>query len=115
MTLKVFTDEAHYRAVMKQTLDRVEKAFDSVDPDLVECSVQFGALTLLFPNRTKCILSAQPSVGQLWMALASRGVAFHFNFDPVRKVWLDDKGGGHELLSYLARFLKEMTGADFNF
>lgn len=113
--LKGFENEAQYRAMMKETLDRVEDAFEDVDPDLVECSVQFGALTLVFAKGQKCILSSQPSVRQLWMAVASRGIAFHFDYDPATKSWKDDKGGKIELLAYLSQFLKEMTGLEIRF
>lgn len=108
--MKGFQSESEYRAVMKETLDRVEKAFDAVDPDVAECSVQFGALTILFPDGSRCILSSQPSVGQLWMAVASRGIAFHFDYDPQVRVWKDDKGQGIELFAYLQQFIRETTG-----
>jgi iron donor protein CyaY len=110
-----FTDEAHFRDVMKRTLDRVEKSFDNVDPDLVECSLQFGALTLQFSDGQKCILSAQPSVSQLWMAVASRGIALHFNYDHTQGVWMDDKGHSIELFQYLEKFLTEKSGEPFFF
>lgn len=113
--MKGFRDEAHYRNAMKETLDRVEKAFDSVDPDVAECSVQFGALTIAFPTGQKLILSSQPSVGQLWMAIAAKGVAHHFDFDHAKGEWKDDRGEGIEALSYLAKLLKEMTGLSLKF
>ena len=57
MTIKGFTDEAHYRSVMKLTLDKIESAFENVDPDVAECSTQFGALTIQFSDKQKCIVS----------------------------------------------------------
>lgn len=113
MNLKGFTDEAHYRSVMKATIDRIERVFESVDPDVVECTVQFGALTLQFIDKQKCIVSSQPSVRQLWLAVAAKGLAFHFDYDHVAQVWRDDKTGDIELFSYLKIFLKEKTGKDF--
>ncbi len=110
MNPKGFESEAAYRAKIKESFDRIERAFDSVDPDVVECSVQFGALTLLFPPGKKCILSAQPSVGQLWMALASQGKAYHFDYDPAVGLWRDDKGEGVELLSFLEKFINDQSG-----
>lgn len=112
MSVKGFTNEAHYRAVMKETLDRVEKAFDQIDPDHAECQSQFGALTILM-NKTggqKVILSAQPSVGQLWLALASKGVAYHFDYDHAKKQWFDDKNTGIDALGFLQKFLTESLG-----
>ena len=117
MSVKGFTDEAQYRGVMKDTLDRVEKAFDSIDPDHAECLSQFGALTIQM-NKTggqKVILSAQPSVRQLWLALAAKGVAYHFDYDHAKKQWFDDKGTGIEVLSFLEKFLTESLGYSVRF
>jgi CyaY protein len=69
---------------------------------------QQGALSIVFADGSRCILSAQPSVRQLWMAVASRGIAFHFNHDGA--AWIDDKGRGIEALSYLKTFVKEQSG-----
>jgi iron donor protein CyaY len=113
--MKGFRDEAHYRSVMKETLDRVEKKFDEVDPDVAECSVQFGALTIVFPTGQKLILSSQPSVGQLWMAVAAKGIAYHFNYDHAAGVWKDDRGEGFEALSRLAELLEELAGLRLKF
>ena len=103
-------DEAEYRRLIQGTLDRIEDAFENVDPDLAECEQQFGALTIKLKNGARCILSAQPSVRQLWMAVASRGAAFHFNYDPLKSEWRDDKGLGIEVTAYLRTYLQETVG-----
>lgn len=100
-------NETEYRQRIYETMGRIEKALEDVDPDLVECEQAQGAMTLTFADRTKCILSAQPSVRQLWLALASLGTAYHFNWDPKASKWRDDKGRDVELLSFLEGFLKE--------
>ena len=110
--MSVFKSEAEYRACIKKTVDQIGKAFENVDPDVAECELQFGALTIVFPKGAKCILSAQPSVQQLWLAIASRGMAFHFNYDPSAQKWLDDKGKNIELVSYLNAYLLAETGLD---
>lgn len=110
-----FSNEAEYRSVIQSTLSRVEKAFYDVDPDVAECSVQFGALTIAFPTGQRCILSSQPSVQQLWMAVAAKGIAFHFDYDGSLKQWRDDRGQGIEPLVFLEKFLKEMTGLEIKF
>jgi iron donor protein CyaY len=107
-----FASEADYRKQILSTLDRVERAFHDVDPDLAECTLQFGALTIRLGDGTKCILSSQPSVQQLWMALAAKGVAYHFDWDPSSGRWLDDKGTGTEALAYLRSYLKEAAQLD---
>ena len=114
-TTPAFRDESHFRETLKRTLDRVENAFDSIDPDVAECTNQFGALAITFADGQKCILSAQPSVQQLWMAVASRGIAFHFDYDSAGARWVDDKGKGIELYAYLEQFLSERIGRPFAF
>ncbi len=102
--------ETDFRARIQAAFDRIEKGLSEVDPDLAECEQAMGVLTILFPDRTRCILSAQPSVRQLWLAMASLGTAYHFNFDPDLAVWRDDKGREVELLTYLEKYLSEKTG-----
>jgi CyaY protein len=106
-------DEREYRGLMKETLERVERVFEDVDPDLVECEQNHGALTLSFADGSRCILSAQPSVRQLWLAVAARGIALHFVWDAAGRRWMDDKGKGIEVFAYLEQFLKEQTGQAF--
>lgn len=103
--------EAEFRRIMQTTLDGIEKAFESIDPDVAECEQALGSMTITFADRSRCILSAQPSVRQLWLALAAKGTAHHFIWDGAR--WLDDKGKGIELLSFLESYFKELTAQDF--
>ncbi len=99
--------EADYRKVIAATLDRVAKSFEEVDPDQAECELRFGILTIVFPNRTKIILSAQPAVRQLWLALAAKGTAYHFGWDEQLAQWRDDKGRDIEVISMLRSVLAE--------
>ena len=108
-------DEKEYRSLLQSLFDRIELAFDAVDPDSAECNQQFGALTITLPSGAKCILSAQPSVRQLWMAIASRGIAHHFNWDPESKKWWDDKGKKIEVEAFLKQYLREDAGLEFTF
>lgn len=111
--MQVCMNEVEYRARMQETLDRIERAFENVDPDVAECEQALGSMTITFADKTRCILSAQPSVRQLWLALAARGTAYHFNWDGSR--WIDDKGKGVELLSFLQDFIREMTRTEVRF
>ncbi len=99
--------EAQYRLWVQAALDRIEKSFEQVDPDIAECEQSMGALSIMIHGHGKCILSGQPSVRQLWLALASQGIAYHFDFDLQRQVWVDDRGQGVELMSFLQKFLDE--------
>jgi iron donor protein CyaY len=104
--------ENEYRAQIQKFLDRIEAALADVDPDLVECEQAMGAMTLLFSGRFKCILSAQPSRSQLWVAMAAKGTAYHFDFNEVSQNWVDDKGKGIEAVELIEGFLKEYTKLD---
>ncbi len=102
--------EAEFRKRIQDVFDRLEKAFSDVDPDVAECEQSMGSLTITLADRSRCILSSQPSVQQLWLALAARGTAYHFNFDPSREVWLDDKSQAIELFAFLTSYFQESTG-----
>jgi len=104
--------ESEYRKRMEEIFARIEKALENVDPDLAECEQAMGALSVTFGNQSKCILSAQPTIGQLWLALASRGTAYHFNFDSISNSWIDDKGLGIELVGLLEKYFQETTGLE---
>jgi CyaY protein len=104
--------ETELRALAKQIYDRVSKALDDVDPDVVECEESLGSLTIQLADGAKWILSVQPPVRQLWLAVASLGRAYHFNYDRQSGTWQDDKGQGIELLSHLRTLLKDVGGVD---
>jgi CyaY protein len=102
--------EPEYRKKIQEVYDTIEKALADVDPDVAECEQASGVLTITFGDRTRCILSGQPSVRQLWVALAAIGTAYHFDYDFASGRWVDDKGRGIELMSYMQKFLTEKTG-----
>ena len=109
-------NEVEFRANLEKLLSRIQRSFDEVDPDVAECEVQLGALTVVLPQKkSKIILSAQPSVRQLWMAVASRGIAHHFSWDGANQKWLDDKGRGIEAESYFKQLLKEEIQVQLSF
>jgi CyaY protein len=102
--------EPEYRAKLQAIYDRVLDALDGVDPDVCEADLAQGALTIRLANGARWVLSGQPPVRQLWLAVASRGRAFHFDFDPSADVWRDDKGEGLEVVSLLEKLLQEDAG-----
>ncbi len=99
-------NDVEFRQKISELFKKIENRLEKVDPDQVECNLNQGALVLSFSDRSNCILSAQPSVQQLWMAVASRGVAHHFNFDLNTGKWKDDKNLGIEPLKYLADLIQ---------
>ncbi|MFN7686055.1 MAG: iron donor protein CyaY [Oligoflexia bacterium] len=107
--------EAEYRKEVARTLERVASAFEQVDPDHAECELAMGVLTIVLPGRSKVILSAQPAVRQLWLALASQGTAYHFGWDAHGQKWRDDKGRDIEVFSVLSKVLKDTAGLSLSF
>ena len=107
--------EADYREKIQSTFERIDRALGEIDPDVLESSLQFGALTLTLGSGARTILSAQPSVRQLWLALASKGQAIHFNWDTANSQWMDDKGQGIELIAFLKKFLADSAKIDVKF
>jgi CyaY protein len=106
--------EKEYRDLVSQMFRKIEKAFDEVDPDSAEFEFSQGSVTILFADRSKCILSTQPSVRQIWLAAASKGMAYHFDFDFDSQRWIDDKTKKIELVSLLKRLVHESSGVDLS-
>ena len=101
--------EPEYRHLVDETLSRIDRSFEDVDPDMAECSISQGALTIAFPPNLRCIVSPQPPVRQMWLAFRDR--AWHFDWDATRAVWVDDKGRG-ELYPILQGIIRETAGLD---
>jgi iron donor protein CyaY len=96
-------EEKAYRLLVKGTFEKIEKMFAAVDPDVAECENVQGALTITLAGRSKLVVSPQPSVRQVWLAVASQGKGYHFNYDEGSKKWLDDRGGGLELFGEISK------------
>ncbi len=101
-------DEKSYRDLVDRTLRRIDAAFADVDPDLAECNIAQGALTIVFPGGLRAIVSPQPPVRQMWLAFKDRG--YHFDWDGAR--WRDDKGEGLELGALVAQITRATAGVD---
>lgn len=107
--------EKDYRALVDASFKKLENAFDQVDPDLAEFELSQGAITIQFADKSKLILSTQPSVRQIWIAYAAKGIAHHFNYDASSKSWFDDKGKGLELLNFVQSVVSESAKVSINF
>jgi iron donor protein CyaY len=113
-------NEADYRRKVLESMARIEKAFTDVDPDVAECEQSLGSLviisrTITSADRSRLILSTQPSVRQIWLALAAKGIAHHFNYSDEKEQWIDDKGKNIELLSFLKQYFKDSSDLDLQF
>jgi CyaY protein len=101
-------DENTYRKLVDDTLHHIDAAFEEVDPDLAESSISQGALTILFPSGLRAIVSPQPPVRQMWLAFRDRG--YHFDWDPGRRQWLDDRGEGLDLYGVIEKITRDASG-----
>ncbi len=88
-------EEKQYRQLVDHAFARIDAAFEDVDPDLAESSLNQGTLTITFNNRFRFIVSPQTPVRQIWVAFRDR--AWHLNYSPETQLWTDDKGEGVEL------------------
>lgn len=106
-------DEATYQKLADAAFRIISDAFDSVDPDIVDCEGGGDVVTLTLRGGKKCVVNTQRPTRQIWLAANSR--AWHFSWDEGAHHWIDDKGRGDELYATLARIVKESTGADVGF
>ena len=107
--------ESEFRALADALYRRVGQAFDDIDPDEAECEESQGSVTIQLADGARWILSLQPPVRQIWLAVASLGRAFHFDYDRGADTWRDDKGQGIELLPYLEKLLADVAGVQVRF
>ena len=103
--MTVTMDEKKYRQLLDDTFARVDRAFEAVDPDVAEVSLSQGTLTITFFEKHRLMLTPQPSPRQLWAAFRDR--AWHFDWDPARGAWLDDRGQGVEVLTLIETLTRE--------
>lgn len=107
--------ESEFRTLAQETFRRVERGFEDVDPDEAEAEESLGTLTITLGDGTRWVLSVQPPVRQVWLAVASIGRAFHFDYDPATGTWQDDRGEGIELMRYLEDLLRDVARVDVRF
>ena len=102
--------EADYRKRVQEIFEDISARLEGVDPDLAECELAFGMLSITFADKTKLILSTQAAVRQIWAA--ARGVAYHFSYEQGVGEWLDDKGRPVELMAYVRKCIQDAIGTD---
>ena len=103
-------DEKRYRQLLDDTFARIDRAFESVDPDLAEVSLSQGTLTVTFFEKQRLMLTPQPSPRQLWAAFRDR--AWHFDWNAERRAWLDDRGQNLDLLDLVERTTREVAAVE---
>ena len=102
-------EEKLYRQIIDDVFHRIDSAFEDVDPDLAECTLSQGTLSILYQGKLRFILSPQTPVRQVWAAFKDQ--AWHFDRDPLTGRWLDDRGRGIELFKLVESTTREAAGA----
>jgi iron-sulfur cluster assembly protein CyaY len=102
-------DRKEFLRLADDCLTRIAKWLEDFDPDELDYTSGDGVLTIEFADGARFILSRQEATSQLWMAAGSQG--FHYNYDPTRDSWLDDKDS-HELRAKLAEMISQQIGRD---
>jgi len=88
-------------------IDDLVRRFDAIDPDELEAETAEGVLKLTFADGSKCVLNRQTAAQQVW--LAEGASAWHFNFEPASRRWIDTKGRG-DLRAILGEVLTRRLG-----
>jgi CyaY protein len=100
-------DEATFRRLSDECLASQADWLAGFDPDELDFRASDGVLTLEFSDHARFVLNRQSATRQMWYAAGAR--AWHYDWDPVRRVWLDDRDG-HELGTNLRRTVAEKLG-----
>ena len=100
-------DEADFRRHSDACLARFARWLSGFDADEVDYDEADGVLTLEFADGARFVLNRQAGSRQMWYAAGAR--AWHYDWNPEREAWLDDRDG-HELASNVARTVAEKLG-----
>ena len=100
--------EADFRRLADETLDLIDAAFETVDPDLAEADRAQSGLVITFRQAHELIVAPQAPLRQLWLAFHDR--AWHFSRDGRDGRWVDDRGQGVDLLALLVELTSKHAG-----
>lgn len=101
-------DEAKYNQQISTIFQKLMRAADQIDPDVIEASSSGDMVTLTSAKGQKCVVSTQRAVRQIWVA--GKGLGIHFSFDEASSTWKDDKNQGYELFGFINDVLKTISG-----
>jgi CyaY protein len=101
-------DERTFQELAGTAFRAIGDALERVDADLVDFDSAGDVMTLTMRRTQKCIVNTQRAARQIW--LAANAKAWHFSWDPRAREWVEDKGRGDELLSTIARIVREASG-----
>lgn len=106
-------NESQYFERTKQAFSRIEKAFDEIDVDVVDCErTTSDVITMLFLNGVKCVVNTQRPTQQIWVAANAQ--AWHFGWDESAASWVDPRRDGAELFDTLKRIVVTNAGLELD-
>ena len=100
-------DDRTYSGLVDLVFQRITKALDQLDPDDVDVDSGGGYLTLTFKDQSKCVVSTQRPVREIWMA--ADATAWHFSAPDKDGRWVAHKTGD-ELFACLAALVGRKVG-----
>lgn len=106
-------DEARYHQRVAGVFQKMLRALDDIDPDLLESDATSDMLTITAADGQKCIVNTQRAVQQIWVA--GKGQGIHFSYRDSDGQWMDDKGKNLELFSFVASVVEEISGVKLAF
>ena len=105
-------DESQFKVHADACLKKIADWLEQFDADELDFSTSDGQVTLEFGDGTKFVVSRQTAGRQVWLAASARG--YHFDYDPTRDTWLDDKDRA-ELFPRLAEAVSDHLGRPVSF
>ena len=100
-------DDATFRRLSDECLAEHARWAAEFDADELDYAETDGVLTLEFGDGTRFVLNRQAGNRQMWYAAGAR--AWHYDWNPARRAWLDDRDG-HDLGPNLRRTVAEKLG-----
>ena len=88
-------------------LEHVARWLEDFDPDEVDYASSDGVITIEFPDAVRYVLNRQAGASQMWFAAGAR--AWHYDWDPGRGSWRDDRDD-HDLYERIAGAISEKIG-----
>jgi CyaY protein len=101
-------DEREFEQLAADAWKRVLDLFEEIDSEDADVEQSGDVIRIDYRGGTRVVLNTQRPARQLWLAGGRQ--AWHFTFDAVRGVWLDDKGRGAELYATLSALTEEAIG-----
>ena len=100
-------DAGTFEHLADRCLEHVADWLEDFDPDELDFSTSDGVVTLEFAGGKRFVLNRQAGTSQMWYAAGAR--AWHYDWDPAGRRWLDDRDG-HDLFENVSRTVSEQLG-----